>query len=154
VKLSDTIWGALLLALSLAVLWNIQSFPRIPGQNIGPGAFPGLLAIILAGCAVALIVRGLREGAAHATLGLWLRSGGHVGNFLLTIGVLVFYIVAADTLGFLITAALVLMALFLKLGVRPKLAVPITLITVFTIHLIFYKMLRVSLPWGVLPILY
>jgi hypothetical protein len=25
---------------------------------------------------------------------------------------------------------------------------------VFVIHLIFYKLLRVSLPWGVLPILY
>ena len=153
-KLSDTVWGALLLALALAVLWNIQSFPRIPGQNIGPGAFPGLLAIILAGCAVALIARGIREGAAHASLGQWLRSAGHVGNFLLTIGVLVFYIVAADTLGFLVTAALGLLALLLKLDVRPRLAVPVALITVFVIHLIFYKMLRVSLPWGVLPILY
>ena len=36
-KLSDTVWGVLLLALSLAaILWNIRSFPQIPGQNIGP----------------------------------------------------------------------------------------------------------------------
>ncbi len=153
-KLSDTVWGALLLALACAVLWNIQGFPRIPGQNIGPGAFPGLLAVILAGCAMALIVRGIRAGTPHLSLGLWLRSAGHVGNFVLTAGVLVFYILAADTLGFLITAALILLALFVKLGVKARLAVPIALLTVFAIHLIFYKMLRVSLPWGVLPILY
>lgn len=153
-KLSDTVWGALLLALSLAVLWNIQGFPRIPGQNIGPGAFPGLLAVLLAVCAVLLILRGIKQREAHATMGAWLRSGAHVGNFVLTVCVLLFYIVAADTLGFLITAALILLAMFLKLGVRPLLALTIAVLTVFVIHLIFYKMLRVTLPWGVLPILY
>ena len=153
-KLSDTVWGALLLALALAVLWNIQSFPRIPGQSIGPGAFPGVIAVLLAGCAVALIVRGVRQGDRHLSLGLWLRSTGHVGNFLLTVGVLAFYIVAADRLGFIVCAVLIMLALFLKLGVKVALAVPIALVTAFLIHLIFYKMLRVTLPWGVLPILY
>ena len=153
-KLNDAVWGALFLALALAVLWNVQSFPRIPGQNIGPGAFPGLLAVILAACGVLLIVRGRREGAARGSLGQWLRSPGHVGNFVLTAGVLVFYIVAANTLGFIITAAVILLALFLKLGVRPVVAFPVAIATVFIIHLIFYKLLRVSLPWGVLPILY
>jgi putative tricarboxylic transport membrane protein len=154
VKLSDTVWGALLLALALAVLWNIQSFPRIPGQNIGPGAFPGLLAILLAVCAVMLIVRGVRGSARHVSLGLWLRSGAHVGNFLLTVGALLFYVVAADTLGFIVSAVLIMSALFLKLGVKARLAIPIAVMTAFVIHLIFYKMLRVTLPWGVLPILY
>ena len=157
-KLSDTVWGSLLLALALAVLWNVQSFPRIPGQNIGPAAFPGLLAVLLAGCAIALIVRGMRHsgrhGAQHVTLGQWLGSLHHVGNFLLTIAVLIFYIVAADTLGFLICAVLILSALFLKLGVKVQLAIPIAIVTAFVIHLIFYKMLRVTLPWGVLPVLY
>jgi len=154
VKLNDAVWGALLLALALAVLWNVQGFPRIPGQNIGPAAFPGLLAIVLAACGVLLIVRGRREGAARGSLGQWLRSPGHVGNFLLTAGVLVFYILAANTLGFIVTATLILLALFLKLGVKAKVAFPVAIVTVFVIHLIFYKMLRVSLPWGVLPILY
>lgn len=153
-KLSDTVWGALLLALALAVLWNIQGFPRIPGQNIGPGAFPGLLAVILAGCAVFLMARGLRAGAARGSLGAWLRSRHHVGNFLLTVGALLFYVVASDSLGFIVTAALILVALFLKLRVRPVVAIAVAVATVFVIHLIFYKMLRVSLPWGVLPILY
>ena len=112
-KLNDTVWGALLLALALGVFWNIQSFPRIPGQNIGPAAFPGLLAVALAGCAIALIARGLRASHARMVFGDWIRSPHHVGNFLLTVAVLLFYIVAADTLGFLVTAALILMAMFL-----------------------------------------
>lgn len=156
-KLSDTVWGALLLALAVAVLWNVQSYPRIPGQNIGPAAFPGLLAVLLGGCAIALIVRGVRgarQGDRHVTLGEWLASSHHVGNFLLTVGVLIFYIVAADKLGFIVCAVLILIALFLKLGVRARLALPIAFVTAFMIHLIFYKMLRVTLPWGVLPVLY
>ena len=153
-KLNDAVWGALLLALALAVLWNIQGFPRIPGQNIGPGAFPGLLAIIMIPCALVLVARGLRKDAPKGSFGAWLRSPGHVGNFLLTVGVLAFYIVASDTLGFIVTAALILVALFLKLRVKPQIAIPVALVAVFFIHVIFYKMLRVSLPWGVLPILY
>jgi putative tricarboxylic transport membrane protein len=154
VKLNDAVWGALFVALAVAVLWNVQGFPRIPGQNIGPAAFPALLAIVLAVCGVLLIVRGLRPGAERGSLGLWLRSPGHVANFLLTAGALVFYIVAANWLGFIVTATLILLALFLKLGVKAEVALPVAVVTVFVIHLIFYKMLRVSLPWGVLPILY
>ena len=153
-KLNDTVWGALLLALSLAILWNIRTFPQIPGQSIGPAAFPGLLAVALAGCALALIVRGLRAGHARMVFGDWIRSRHHVGNFVLTVAVLLFYIVAADKLGFLVTAALILVAMFLKLGVRVKVAVPVAIGTVFFIHIIFYKLLRVTLPWGVLPVLY
>lgn len=153
-KLSDTVWGALLLALSLAVLWNIQGFPRIPGQNIGPAAFPGLLAVIMAGCAVALMVRGFRAGNARLVFGDWIRSRHHAGNFLLTVAVLLFYILAAEKLGFLVTAALILIAMFLKLGVRLKVALPVAIGTVFFIHIVFYKLLRVTLPWGVLPVLY
>ena len=153
-KLNDTVWGALLFALSLAILWNIRTFPQIPGQSIGPGAFPGLLAVTLAGCAIALMWRGWRAHQPRIVFGDWMRSRHHVGNFVLTAAVLLFYILAADTLGFLITAALILMAMFLKLGVRVKVALPVAIGTVFFIHLVFYKLLRVTLPWGVLPVLY
>ena len=43
-KINDTLSGLALLALSLLILYTVSSYPVIPGQNIGPGAFPGLLA--------------------------------------------------------------------------------------------------------------
>ena len=49
---------------------------------------------------------------------------------------------------------LLLLALFLQLRVKPWLAVVVALAAAFAIHAAFYKLLRVSLPWGVLPILY
>jgi putative tricarboxylic transport membrane protein len=156
VKFNDGVLGAVFLALSLAVLVNIQGFSKIPGQSIGPGAFPGLIAILLAGCALALIWRGWRERREQhlIAVGAWLASPRHVRNFLLTVGALVFYILAADKLGFLICGALILLALFLALRLRPALALGLALALPVIIHLIFYKLLRVPLPWGVLPVLW
>jgi len=157
VKINDAVWGALLLALSAAVFVAIRAFPNIPGQNIGPGAFPGLIAAGLAVCAVILVVRGVRElrgGGRLLVLGGWLRSPRHVGNFLLACAAIVFYVLTVQRLGFLVTASLLLLALFAQLRVKPWLAVVVALAAAFAIHVAFYKLLRVNLPWGVLPILY
>ncbi|MEI7446124.1 MAG: tripartite tricarboxylate transporter TctB family protein [Burkholderiales bacterium] len=152
-KINDALSGAGLLALSGWVFWEIRSFPNIPGQNIGPGAFPGLLAALLAGCAVPLIVRGLREraaGGAWFVPGAWMTSGPHLRAFLIAIGCLLFYILLSDRLGFILCGSLLLMVLFATLKVRPALIVPIALGVTLLIHTIFYKGLRVPLPWGVL----
>ena len=152
-KFNDALSGTALLALAIAILVNIQGFPKIPGQNIGPAAFPGLLAVLLAGCSIALIARGLRDKLAHErwiTPGAWLRSWPHLRSFLVTVGCLLFYIFASNWLGFLITAVAVLSAMFLTLGVRHRLVLPVALITSLVIHTLFYKGLRVPLPWGVL----
>jgi len=154
VKFNDAVLGAVFLALSIAVLVTIQGFPKIPGQSIGPGAFPGLIAILLAGCSIALIGRGFRNKAPLVAVGAWLASPRHVQNFLIAVGGLVFYVLAADRLGFLVCGPIILAALFLTLRVRPALAFALALVLPVAIHLIFYKLLRVPLPWGVLPVLW
>jgi putative tricarboxylic transport membrane protein len=153
VKFNDALLGVALLALSIAVLVDIQGFPKIPGQSIGPGAFPGLIVVLLAACSIALIARGWRERRAQplVALGAWLASPRHVRNFLVAVGALVFYIVAAEKIGFLLCGAVILLSLFLALRVRPRAAVLLAVSVPVVIHLIFYKMLRVPLPWGVLP---
>ena len=155
-KLNDALLGFVFLALSIAVLVAIQSYPKIPGQSIGPGAFPGLIAVLLGGCSVALIWRGwrARREAPWVVMGAWLASPRHLRNFLVAIGGLAFYVLAADKLGFLICGAFILLALFLSLRVRPPLALALALVLPIVIHLIFYKLLRVPLPWGVLPVLW
>ena len=47
-KFNDAVWGALFALLGAAILWHVQGFPRIPGQNVGPGLFPGVLAVAMA----------------------------------------------------------------------------------------------------------
>ena len=155
-KLNDMVWGVLLMVLGGFVLNDVRTYPSIPGQQYGPNAFPGLLAALLIGCAVILFAKGWRERANQPWFeaGAWLRSPPQVRNFALSVAGLVFYTVASEKLGFLPCGIVILAALFWSLHVRPALIAPIAIISTLVIHGIFYKGLRVPLPWGIVPILY
>jgi putative tricarboxylic transport membrane protein len=152
VKVNDAIFGLVLLALGAAVLFGVQGFPKIPGQPVGPALFPGLIAVGLCACGAMLVWSGLRERprAAWVTWDDWVRSPRHVLALAVLLGSIVFYIVAANWLGFLPTAMLILVAMLLVLRVRPGRAVVIAVTATLVIHFAFYKLLRVPLPWGLL----
>jgi len=152
VKFNDAVFGALLLVLGLAVLVHVQSFPKIPGQNVGPALFPGLVAVALVICAVMLILSGLRSRPETAWFEAlpWARSPGHAWAFVAVIGSTIAYIVLAERIGFVIVAPLALFAMFIAFGVRPVTSVVVAIIGTLVIWYAFYKLLRVPLPWGVL----
>ena len=151
-KFSDIFSGLVLMALSLLILLTVKDYPDIPGQNNGPGAFPGLLAALLALCSVLLIFKGIQTQRHTPWLvwGDWMKSRVHLRNFFITIGCLIFYITASDFLGFLICSTLVLATMFIALGVRWKWLLPLSIIVTLVVHTIFYKALSVPLPWGIL----
>lgn len=149
-KVNDVIAGALLLAASLAILAYTSTLPPIPGQKIGPAAFPALLALILAPCAIALIAKGWRTPGPWVARMAWTRAPEQVRNFSLTCASLIFYAYFSETLGFFLCGLAVLMTLFLSQRVKPRTALAVSVFVVIFIHLVFYKLLRVPLPWGVL----
>jgi len=152
VKLNDAIFGLVLLALGAAVLFTVQSFPQMPGQHVGPALFPGLIATGLCIGGFILVVRGWRDRQAEPWLVWddWVRSPRHILALAVLLGSVVFYIVASNWLGFLPTATLILVAMFLVLRVPPGRSVLIAVIAALVIHFAFYKLLRVPLPWGLL----
>jgi putative tricarboxylic transport membrane protein len=131
---------------------HVQAFPKIPGQNVGPALFPGIVAAGLVGCAVLLILSGVRSRAQVRWVeGLpWLRSPRHVGAFVAVIAATIAYVLLANRVGFLIVAPLALLAMFVAFGVRPVVAVVVAVAGTLVIWYAFYKLLRVPLPWGVL----
>ncbi|WPH16504.1 tripartite tricarboxylate transporter TctB family protein [Variovorax paradoxus] len=151
-KFNDAIFGAILLALGIVVLAVVQGYPGIPGQQVGPALFPGLLAIGLCICGAMLLAKGWRErrAAAWVRLGDWAASPRHVLAAALVVGAVLFYMFASERLGFLPAAAVSLLALMLAMRVPPGRALLIALIAALVIHTAFYKLLRVPLPWGVL----
>ena len=153
-KLNDAVFGALFLALGAAVLFAIQGFPKIPGQPVGPALFPGIIATVLCVTGVVLLVQGWQRRRATGEPWLawepWVRSPRHVGALAVLLGSVVLYIVAADAVGFLPLATVILAALFIVLGVPPGRAVLIAVVAALLVHFAFYKLLRVPLPWGVL----
>ncbi|MBM3364605.1 MAG: tripartite tricarboxylate transporter TctB family protein [Betaproteobacteria bacterium] len=151
-KLHDTLSGLALLLLALLIGWNASGFPEVPGQQIGPAVFPKALAALLALCAVLLILRGRQATTEQAwvQLGAWLQSPLHRRNFLITLACLVFYVLASDFLGFLLCGIAILSVMFYALAVRPSRIAPLAVGLTLLIHTLFYKGLRVPLPWGVL----
>lgn len=143
-------WAGLALALlGLAVTWTARAFPNVPGQKLGAGFLPMLVGAGLLLCAVALVIRSLRA-TAYAGLGAEEKRREHFGSSLVIIGAVIAYIVLADRLGFLIVAPLCLVASFVALRVKLSHALLWALAGTIVVHVAFYKLLRVPLPWGLL----
>jgi putative tricarboxylic transport membrane protein len=150
VKINDAVTGAALVALAIVILWHIQSFPAMPGQKFGPAWFPGLIAIGLAICGAALARSGMRERGTWFSLPQWTRERRPRFGIIAVLAGLVLYVLAADALGFHIVGTLLLALWIRVLGASWRASVAVALIATVVIHLAFYKLLRVPLPWGVL----
>lgn len=151
-KVNDVLSGALTGAFALAVFAGAQGLPKIQGQSVGPAVFPELIAAGMMLCAVILVTRGLRTLGTEKWLSVpdWMGHGRTAFGFLLVPLSLAFYVAASDALGFVPTAVVLLLAMFLTYGVRWRTALVVALIGAVAIHALFYKLLKVPLPWGVL----
>lgn len=151
-KLNDAVIGLFLTLLGLVVLWIVQDYPKIPGQQVGPALFPGLIAAGLCIGGLMLMFSGWRERAAVPMFQWedWVRSPRHVRALVVLIGSVLFYMVAGLSLGFVLTSLLILTALFYALELPLGRSVLIAAVATLVIHFAFYKLLRVPLPWGIL----
>jgi putative tricarboxylic transport membrane protein len=140
--------GVGLALLGMAVFWSARSFPNVPGQKLGAGFLPMIVGAGLVLCAIGLMVRGLRRGATPAQTAM--PRNEHFGSALVIIATVVGYLLLAERLGFLIVAPLCLIAIFLALRVKWSHSLWWAIGGTIVVHLAFYKLLRVPLPWGVL----
>jgi putative tricarboxylic transport membrane protein len=122
----------------------------MPGQKFGPAWFPGVIAAGLGLCGILLIVTGVRQGAPWLALPDWIFRRRPFLGVAGVLGGLVFYILAADKLGFHITG-IALLAFWVRiLGRSWRMAAAVGVVATLAIHLSFYKLLRIPLPWGLL----
>ena len=152
VSRNDRNVGIGIAGLALAVLWSARAFPNVPGQKLGAAFLPMLIGAGLLLCGVALI---LRKPAAHVAPPPPNEAiDEHFGSSALTIGAVFVYILASDLVGFLLLAPLCLLATFLAQRVPLRPAILWSLGGTVLVHIAFYKLLRVPLPWGVLTPFY
>ncbi len=150
---SDRLSGAFVVALGFVTIVGGWMQPPMPGQEIGPSVFPIVVGVGLAicGACIALGIGHSFEEEEHEISGAPPRSRFYGLRALLPPLVLLFYVLVVEDLGFLPTAALVIGTVSFALGARARLAIPLALIAPFAVHLVFYKLLRVPLPAGILP---
>lgn len=147
-RVNEAVVGAILLVVSLAVMWHVQSFPNMPGQPYGAALYPFVVGAGLAIVSLLLVIQGLRNG--QPLLSLQGASTGRLLAFSVTVGALFFYILFAERLGFVLSSTLMLVALLWSYGVRRALVLPVAVGATLLIHFSFYKLLKVPLPWGIL----
>ena len=146
--------GIGLALLALAVLWTARAFPDVPGQKLGAAFLPMIVGAGLLLCALGLIVRSLR-GKAYGDVGPRTAPGSeHFGSSLVIIAAIVAYLLLSERLGFLLVAPLCLMAVFRAFRVGWGRALLWAIGGTAVVHLAFYRLLRVPLPWGVITPFY
>ena len=152
-RANDILSGLALIVFSLAMITLTLTFPDFPGQRFGPSLFPRILGVGLILCGAALVRNGLaarHAGAPWLELAPWMSDPWRVTSFFGTLALLLVYILASESIGFIPIALAFLLALFVWLGVRLVPAVLTAVATTIAIHWFFSTMLRVPLPRGLL----
>jgi putative tricarboxylic transport membrane protein len=153
-RVNDLITGALLIALSVAMIAYTATFPPFPGQKYGPSLFPRILGAGLVICGLLLMVRGKQALAAGGGLGAIddsYRTMQGWSGVAMIIGVIAAYILLSDRVGFVPVAFIGVGLLLWWFGVGPIKAAVIALIAILVIDWFFGWLFRVPLPLGMLP---
>ncbi len=152
-KVSDIIMGPVIVGIGASVLIASTMQPKpFFGSGYGGGLFPSIVgtALILAG--LTLTIDGWRRRSVQPliVMGNWVRSPRHIANGAVVLGAIGFYILFSNTLGFIITGFLVVLATLLQFTRAPLPSLVVAVVTTLVVKLAFQDMLLVPLPWGVL----
>ncbi len=149
-RLNDALLGVLLFGVATALYLGSRDFPSIPGQQIGAGAFPMILATGFALCGAVLVVSGLRSGLPAIVWTEWTRERNGIRNVLVTVAMVIVYIIFARQLGFMLTMAPIILLMLRLLGVGWLVSIAIAVIAVLVMQYLFGSVLLVPLSWGLL----
>ena len=147
-RLHDTWLGVLLVALAAAFFGYTFTFPDMPGQRYGPALFPRLVALGIMACGLIIAVRGRKSAGPWLQLSEPLRRPQGWLSLLAMPMAIVFYLLVAESLGFLPTATLVVAALCAWLGVRLWVALLTGVLAALIVQWFFASLMRVPLPRG------
>lgn len=153
-KFDDLLLGGLMMAFAAVVVGHAQSFPILGGMAYGPGLFPSVIGsgIGLAGLILAVggLMRRRREAGPWVFLSDAWRERRTLQRVAVILGSLIFYVLASEILGFHLTGALIVALAMWSLGVTPVWILGFGLLVPLATHYVFYSLLRVPLPWGLL----
>jgi putative tricarboxylic transport membrane protein len=144
----DLVGGLLAAVLGAAVVLHVRTFPELPDGQPGPALFPGIVGSLLVLFGLVLVVRAvLARGEPAADPDEGITAQGRL-RALAVLGLVVGYLLLAETLGFPVTMGVLLFLLMWLLGARPLVAALAAAATTGFIFLVFEELLLVPLPQG------
>ncbi len=150
-RFNDAVVGTAFLLIAGAMIAMTFTFPPFPGQKYGPSLFPRIIGGGIIVFSVLLMLREWRAGGRPLlVLDGWIRSPRRLASFALMLAAMVFYLLASEPLGFMPTAFLIQLGLFLWFGVRPIMALVVAIVMTIAVQYFFGSLMRVPLPRGIL----
>lgn len=150
-RFSDTLIGAAAIAGGAALVFAAGQLRAMPGQQFGSAFFPQVIGICGVVIGIALIVQSVRAGHLRPLVQApdWSGIGPVLRVAAIAASVLAF-IQFGDQAGFLLSALIIQLLLMRMLGARWLVAVLASLAAATVVYLVFGRLLRVPLPYGVL----
>lgn len=145
-KKNDMMAGGIFIALGIFIFTQTYKYPSPEKGHPGPDLFPNLLALLFIGFGSALILKARKlipiktEGAP---------TPKRVSNALFVLAIVAIYVGTVNYVGFLFTSAVLLFLLMKKLKVSTLKSAMASIMITFFINLMFSKILRVPLPFGI-----
>ena len=150
----DLYCGIALIVLGGSIVWEASGFPALAGMPYGAGLFPTIAALGMCLCGALIVISALIRKRQATVLGdkeLEKRTR-YRGTFnsIAVIVVVILYALFLDSLGFHVVSFLALLSLLLILQVRWMISFILAISVSVGVHFIFYSMLHVPLPWGMM----
>ncbi len=146
----DVLLGSIIAIAGACIFLEARTFPNLAGGYPGPGLFPQLLGVlfVLSGLGVAGNAVVKRAWAWKPPLSD--HPSREKINALLVVLAVIFYILLADTLGFIPMAIIILIALMFRTGVSLRWSIVLGIGLTLAIYILFNRILHVPLPSGLL----
>lgn len=149
-KVNDITSGILFLFFGVVLWLAANNLPNPANQIYGPAFFPKCIAGMIMLSAIIMIANSRNQIGNHPFLEIasWTSDKRIIAQFLAIPVMVVVFFSVVEIVGFLLSGAVVLLALLLVFRERLLVALPITIGVIAAIYLIFVMLLRVPLPHG------
>jgi len=149
-KVNDVFVGLFFACLGGYACWYASTLPAPRHLAFGPGLFPAIVGggLVLVGAAIAVKALPTLRRESWAQCPVWLRDRRMAARFWSIPAAVPVYLLLADTLGFLLTSLLIMVAMLRVRGVAPGRALGVSTGVSLLLTVLFASLLKVPLPWG------
>ena len=151
---SNLICAFIGIAIGVAAIWITTGFKQFVNVPVGPEVFPRIMAVGLILCSIALVVFNLIRKDTDPAPPLSIRDHG-IRRMLIIAGIVLVYFLLLETVGYLILSPLLLFFSMFVMDYRNyKYMIIISLGVTLAVFRLFWQVLVIELPNGLLDFLF